>query len=342
MPSTKKKKFGWWKLLYFLAVLLFGYLVYVRRDEIFTIVASWDKFSIKFLFLAFVFQVLIFVSQSYAYKYVYQLFGLRVNLWRMFWVLLRSNFLGVIAPSGGFLVSIGVIMEDGFRQGFSKGKLLLSNVVYWVVYYLIFIFFLLIGLFYMTIKNQINDLILIPAIILLILAILFLVVVVNMLESYEKFKNFSLKVANFINSINKKLGRDKAFKQKSIKKYAFEIYDGYCFVIKNWFSLNKLVISVLLMIFFNVAILSSLVAALGGNWYSFGVLLSCYAVAGLLMVISITPSGLGVVELSMTTVLTSFLLPLEQAVLVVIFYRLFQFWCPVIAGFIVFRTDKKN
>lgn len=341
MPSKKKIKFGWWKVLYFVAILLFIYLIYSRREEIWVIIRSVDRFDFKFLLLALFFQILIFVAQAIAYQNIYRLFGLRVQLTRMLPVLLRSFFLSVIAPSGGFVVGMGAVIEDGFRLGFSKGKLLLSNIVYWVVYYMVFIFFLIIGLFYMTVKNQINDLVLIPAIILLLLAVTFLVVVIRMMDNFDRFKSFSLKIAGWLNSINHRLGRQAIFKEKSVKKYSFEVYDGYCFVIKNWFKLNNVVFMICLMIFGNVAILSSLVAALGGNWYSVGMLLSCYTVAGLLMVISITPSGLGVVELAMTTILSGFLLPLEAAVLVVIFYRVFQFWLPVTAGFFTWRLDKK-
>ena len=299
-----------------------------------------NKVSYQFLVVALVFQIGIFVSQSVAYSKIYTIFGMRMKWTRMFWVLLNSFFLTAIAPSGGFLIGMGVVMDDGRKMGLSKAKLLLANVVYWVVYYAVFIFFLLIGLFYLTVKNQVSDYFLLPAIIMLLAFIIFLTILITMLDSYDKFKNFSLRMAENINLLNKKLGRDFVLSPKSVKKYSFEVYEGYCFTVNNLFKLRGVVLNVLLMIVFNIAILSCLVWAFGGAWYSIGVLLATFVIAALLMVVSITPSGLGVVELAMTTILSAFLLPFEEAVMVVLLFRLYQFWLPVIAGFLTMQFKK--
>ena len=144
MPSIKRKQFSWWKIIYCVIGLSFLYLIYLRRKEVVDIFFSMNKVNHWFLVVALLFQIGIFVSQSFAYSKIYTIFGMRMKWTRMFWVLLKSFFLSVIAPSGGFLIGIGVVMDDGRKMGLSKTKLLLANVVYWVVYYAVFIFFLLI------------------------------------------------------------------------------------------------------------------------------------------------------------------------------------------------------
>lgn len=68
-----------------------------------------------------------------------------------------------------------------------------------------------------------------------------------------------------------------------------------------------------------------------------GVLVAGYAIGVLFMIVSITPSGVGVVEGAMTVTFTSLLVPLESAVAATLLFRLFTFWLPMAAGFISMR-----
>ncbi|MDQ7843394.1 MAG: lysylphosphatidylglycerol synthase transmembrane domain-containing protein [Armatimonadota bacterium] len=67
------------------------------------------------------------------------------------------------------------------------------------------------------------------------------------------------------------------------------------------------------------------------------VLIAGYAVGAVFMVVSITPSGAGVVEAGMTLTLTSLGVPLEVAAAGTILYRLYTFWLPMVAGFLTLR-----
>ncbi len=62
-------------------------------------------------------------------------------------------------------------------------------------------------------------------------------------------------------------------------------------------------------------------------------LAAAYAAANLLMVVSITPSGIGVVEPAMTAVLVSLSVPLAVAAAATVIYRALTFWVPLLAGF---------
>jgi len=66
-------------------------------------------------------------------------------------------------------------------------------------------------------------------------------------------------------------------------------------------------------------------------------LIAGYAVGAVFMVVSITPSGAGVVEAGMTLTLTSLGVPLEAAAAGTVLYRLYTFWLPMIAGFFTLR-----
>lgn len=67
------------------------------------------------------------------------------------------------------------------------------------------------------------------------------------------------------------------------------------------------------------------------------VLIAGYAVGTIFMLVSITPSGVGIVEGAMTVTFASLGVPLEVAASAAVLYRLYTFWLPMIAGFLTLR-----
>jgi uncharacterized protein (TIRG00374 family) len=72
----------------------------------------------------------------------------------------------------------------------------------------------------------------------------------------------------------------------------------------------------------------------------FGVLVAGYAIGTLLVIIAITPSGLGPVEGMMILIYSSLGVEPETAALVTLLYRGFSFWFPLVAGFFALRRLK--
>jgi len=69
-----------------------------------------------------------------------------------------------------------------------------------------------------------------------------------------------------------------------------------------------------------------------GRWVNPDGLLVAYGLANVLAVIPITPGGLGVIELTLTTVLVGFGAPRSVITLGVVGYRLINFWAPIPIG----------
>jgi uncharacterized protein (TIRG00374 family) len=70
---------------------------------------------------------------------------------------------------------------------------------------------------------------------------------------------------------------------------------------------------------------------------SIGTLVAGFSVAYLFLIVSPTPSGIGVVEGIMTLVLRSMYIPLGTAVLISLTYRGITFWLPLLFGLFAFR-----
>lgn len=80
-----------------------------------------------------------------------------------------------------------------------------------------------------------------------------------------------------------------------------------------------------------VAMLWAVLEALGAR-PSVAVPFVAYAVSVLFVIVGVLPGGLGLVEVSMGAVLTSFDVPVAKAAAAVALYRVFELWIPVAVG----------
>lgn len=336
MVKEKKNKINIQGWLQFLVAVAFVWLIIGKWDEVNKIGQTVWQANWNMLWLAVIVQFLIMWNQAAYYRQCYQLFQMKINTSRFFWVLSVSNFLSIVTPSGGFVAGGAIILDDGRKLGFKMSKMVLANIVYWVSYYSVFLVFLVLGLFFLLIKNQLTDYIWLPAMILFVMVVLFLLLLMVVMDDYDHFKKNVVKWAIVINKFNRRIGRA-GIDLKIVKSYSFEIFEGYSFVFKNWYKLRGLLLRASMMFVLNTMILMLLTYSCGGAWWNVGVLMATYVIAGLLMAISVTPSGAGVVELAMSSLLNVFILPLDKALTVVVLFRFCQFWLPIVWGFVVYR-----
>jgi uncharacterized protein (TIRG00374 family) len=62
------------------------------------------------------------------------------------------------------------------------------------------------------------------------------------------------------------------------------------------------------------------------------VALAGYAIALLFTIVSVTPAGLGFVEVSLSVFFVSFGVSRANALAITMAYRFFEFWLPIVAG----------
>jgi uncharacterized protein (TIRG00374 family) len=75
---------------------------------------------------------------------------------------------------------------------------------------------------------------------------------------------------------------------------------------------------------------------------SIGTLIAGFTIALLFMIVSPTPSGVGIVEGTLTLTLASFYIPLADAAVVAITYRAITFWVPLLVGMFAMRWLAKK
>lgn len=340
--QKKTRNIAFRDIFYLILLGLFILIFWQRRAEIFEVLQAALTVKWQFLVYAFLIWIIWQINMSFFYARCYEALDLRVKWYYFFDLTLAANFLGMVAPGGGFVATVGYIINDGRRRGLSKTKLLLASIVYWMVFYSVFVLLLTVSLFFLLIRNAVTDYIVIPALLMFALVIFLFVFLIFFINDFDKFKSSALRMVAWINRLRSRFGFDIFWDTKTVKKYVFDLFEGYNFVLLNIVRLKKVVFHAFLHFLIYVALLSVLVMAVDGDWQSWGVLLATYVIASLLMAVSITPSGVGVVEVAMTFILSSFLLTVEKSLVVVLLFRLYQFWLPLMAGFLSHRLRMRE
>ena len=99
------------------------------------------------------------------------------------------------------------------------------------------------------------------------------------------------------------------------------------------FSLNNYALLICVLAFTFLAL---------GTPFSIGTLVAGFSIGYLFLIVSPTPSGLGVVEGVMTVALNTLRVPLGTAALITLTYRAVTFWFPLAVGALAFRLLQKE
>ncbi len=94
------------------------------------------------------------------------------------------------------------------------------------------------------------------------------------------------------------------------------------------YALNNFVLLICVLAFTFLAL---------GTPFTIGTLVGGFAIGYLFLIVSPTPSGLGVVEGAMTIALNSLRVEWAAAALITLTYRLITFWFPLVVGAVAFR-----
>ena len=324
------------KFLVALALLLGITFVITRFAEINHILEVLKRGSLLFLGLALLVEFMWMYNLGAFFQSVYTILGMidrRVYLLRL---VMAANFLNIVAPSGG-LSGLAIFISDARRRKRSTARVTIAGLLFvWFDYWSILLL-LTLGLGDLQKRGALHWAETTAALILLALALglsLLLYLGLHSAKALGILLAGSARVVNFITSpfIHRRL-----FVVEHAYAFSEELANGISILRyrSNWALLpflysilNKLLQIVILglcFLAFQVEIeLGAIVAGL--------------SLAQLFLIISPTPSGLGIVEGVLTVALATLGIPLSDAAVITLAYRAFSFWLPFLTGMISFRT----
>lgn len=333
-------KKNWYQILFFVLSIIFIYVFFAKFGEIKSAVLTLSGGIWYFLVAAIILQGISIFNRGALFHSLYDYFSVKDTLVRFVKIALASNFLNLAAPSGGFS-GIALFISEAKTQGVTKSKVVIINLIYYFLIYGFFLFVLLFGLFYLFFNNQLHPYQLITAGILFGIVLVILIFGLVAIEGMVRFKKLVSSLATIINFFSRLLVKRKIITDPQINLISEEATETSTLLVKNWKNLTLTVLHVILSQVIDILTLYYLFLAFGFYIYP-GILITAYAVGFLFQFISITPSGVGVVEATMILVLTGMSVPVEIATIVVLGYRFITFWLPFVLGFVAFRELKKE
>lgn len=338
MAKLSKKTF--YQLIFFVVSVLF-ILFFVRHfGQIQTAVETLAHASWYFMIALLALEILAVINRGAFYHSLYDYFGAKDSLRRLVILSLSSNFANLAAPSGGFSGG-AVFVSEAERQGVSKTKGTFIFIFSQFLIYATFLLVLLFGLFYLLFNHQLQKYQIVTAATLFGIIFFLMFSMIVAVESAAKLKKLFQFVSAVINFFARLLRRNELISGSAVHLVSQEIRSSVTLVETKIKQLWLPILHVLLMEAIDILILYYLFLAFGYSLYP-GILITVYAVGVLFNLVSITPSGVGVVEATMIVVLTSLQVPVELSTITVLGYRIFTFWIPFLIGYFAFRAFQKD
>lgn len=323
------------KVIVALVLLLAIGFVVLRFSELQNILDTLHHSNYRFLFAAVVIELIWLYNSATVYSTLYRLVGLKEKSPHLILVATAANFVNVVAPSVG-IGGMAVFLDDAQRQNHSTGRVTVVGVLYILLDYIAFFCVLTLGLIVLIRRNNLNAGELTAAAILLAIAAGVAFLLYLGYRSAARLGNALAWLARLINRIMQPFIHRDYLQEGRAHYFAQEISDGISMLRGKrgellWpflYSLNNFALLLCVLAFTFLTL---------GTPFTVGTLVAGFAISYLFLIVSPTPSGLGVMEGVMTLILTTLGVKLEAAALITLTYRFLTFWFPLVVGAVAFR-----
>ena len=320
-----------------ITLVLFLAIVFVifRFSELKNILATLQRSNYRFLIIAVVVELIWLFNSASDYGSLFRLVGLREKILHLVLVATAANFVNVIAPSVG-IGGMAIFLDDAARRNHSTGKVTVVGVLFILFDYLAFFCVLALGFIVLIRRNNLNAGELTAAAILLAIAAGVAFLLYLGYKSAERLGKTLAWIARLYNRILHPLIHRAYLKEERAYDFAHEVSDGIAMLRGR----RRELLWPFLFAVSNFILLIGVLACTFLAWgtpFSVGTLVGGFAIAYLFLIVSPTPSGLGVVEGVMTIALNTLRVEWAAAALITLTYRLITFWFPLGVGAVAFR-----
>ena len=325
------------KKLFLVVILFLGIaVVVISFSELETIMLTLQKAHLTFFILAIIVQLTWFVTTARMYQSIFHLLGVHESTLTLSRISTAANFINVVAPTAG-VGGIALFASEARRRGHPAGKVTVAAALFLLLDQAAFLVVLSLGLIVLVRRNDLTAGDISASLLLLGTAITYAFVLYLGYRSEEKLGSLLGKIARGINRIVKFFRKEEYLSEVRAHEFAHEVSEGFAGLTEKptslvrpimWGILNK----GLLMLVLVCAFLSFEVP------FSPGTIIAGFSIAYLFLIVSPTPSGIGIVEGLMPIALTSLNVNWSQAVVITLTYRTVTFWVPFGIGALAFRT----
>jgi len=323
------------KFLFILIIFLGAGFVYLSFGEIEIIVQTLQMGNFWFVLLALLLQFGWFLVSGSTYLSLYRLIGMEGTVYKLTLMSAAANFVNIVAPSAG-MGGIAVFISDAKRNGQSPGKVMVVGMLFLFLDYLAFLFVLTLGLIVLFRRNDLDASEITASGIMFVVAVTLGFLLYLGSRSAEALGNALARMAHLINRIVRPFIHREYLSEVRAHEFAREMAED----LKSLPERPRSLIKPLLYAFANKALMMSILMVAFLSFrvpFSPGTIIGGFAISYLFLVVSPTPSGIGIVEGIMPLALSSLNVPWSQAVIITLAYRGITFWLPLGMGAAAFR-----
>lgn len=324
------------KLIVVLILFLGVALVALSFGELETILATLQKAHLGFLLIALVLHLLWLLNVGLTYKAIYHLLGIEEGFGRIALVSAASNFVNIVAPTGG-MSGIALFAAEARERGYATGKATLAGALFILIDQVGFLFVLALGWIVLIRRNDLNVGEVSASLLLLVVAGAFGFLLYLGYRSADALGNVLARIAHAINRVLRVFLHRDYLSEERAHAFAAEIAEGLADLPGH--SLQRLLRPLVHAVIGKGLLIGILLCAFLSFdvEFSAGTLIAGWAIAYLFLIVSPTPSGIGIVEGLMPLTLVSLRVPYEAAVVVTLAYRAVTFWWLLAVGAWAFR-----
>ena len=324
------------KIMVVVFLCLGAVLIILSFSELEDIIATLQHANPWYLTLALGIQLAWFAVLGLTFKSIYRVLGLKESMRRLTFVAIVGGFVNVVAPSAG-LGGMAIFINDGHDRGQPSGKVTVAGALYFLLDEAAFLCVLALAMIILARRGNLSAGEIAAALLLFLMACVIAFLLYLGYRSEEALGNVLAKMARLVNHAVRPFISREYLSEARAHKFASEVAEGLASVPEKFRSLIQpfllsLLNKSLLMLILLAAFLSFDVP------FTAGTIIGGFAIAYLFLIVSPTPSGIGVVEGVMALALRSLRVDFSQAVVITLAYRAVTFWIPLAVGALAFRA----
>lgn len=328
------------KFVIFLLLFLGATFFYLSFGELENVVATLRSGNIAFLLLGILFQVGWCFAVGYTYQSLYRLFDIPIPLYRTTLLSSASDFVNAIAPSAG-ISGIAVFISDANRKGYPSGKVTIIGMLFVLIDYIAFLSVLALGLIVLFRRNDLDLGEMLASAVMLAIALTLGFLFYLGSRSADALGRALAWMTRLVNRIVKPFLRRDYLDEARAHTFAREIATDLKALPQKKNSLLVPLLSAFTAKVFSMLVLTATFLAFNAS-FSVGTIVGGFSISYLFLIISPTPSGVGIVEGVMPLALSSLHVPLSQAVVITLAYRGVTFWVMLGVGAIALHLLERR
>lgn len=328
------------KFVFILLLFLGAALVILSFGELETILGTLRGGQHGYLFLALLLQLAWFLVIGRMYRSIYHLLGMDDTTLNLGIVAAATSFVNTVMPTGG-MGGIALFAAEARKRGHPTGKATVAAALCMLFDQAAFLCILALGLIVLLRRGNLSLGEVGASALLLVLAVMLAFLLYLGYRSAARLGQVLALLSRQVNRATRLILRRDFLSEARAQAFAAEIGEGLSGLSGHplallrpvlWGLLNKsLLMGILLTAFlaFDVP-------------FSAGTIVGGFSIGYLFLIVSPTPSGIGVVEGLMPLALSSLRVPWSQAVIVTLAYRAVTFWATLGIGALAFRRLHLN